>query len=897
MASPSPTLAVRFGFLTVIVFGGVAIIALALAAIFFIGLRAIPPASLAVGLLVLIALFVAVALTIVLGGTVIVGVLAAVVLFLIVAFVSTPAIAVVAVLLFLVLLALTRAALGTPASVPFGLLILLLLLIPLLAMMTGNLGAGSILVVIAVLGFIALGLFVAWLLIPVHPLPIDLLLLGGLRSMPTVPLSPLWDFIEAVIELKTKEARRQPSLDGLTDSFVLGGTVRTRTASANTFLFGDGEAKSFSLDLPAQFNIGWTTANQIDVRAAPLNPVFAAALVPSVAGAAAATALFWPNIATYWSAFGILPIELITPANVARYTSLLAGGVPPALARLIPGGTLFGLDMSVLAGMDPPTATNPRFSPSTVALFTLTVPAVPAFPAVPAPPTFTPVLIQVSDGANTQIYTTPTAGGTLPGAWVYAMQALKASTTVWGIWLGHVYRYHTVIAPMQMAMRRHLPRFHRVRRVLGYQSKFLIGFDMVLLLDWSFPPPTPAAASIQFLQLTDAFSARPAPSSVPLLPGVVNRLFGDDHPETALAAQGLAMLTFSTPVFRFQDINLPAFVAKLTAPVLDPVSAFIVAGLSSAAPLLSGYAGGENAALQTAIKNDLNALLLSTFLRDLIIASLVPLHPDTLLALLPPQVVPRLNRMLLADFYPAELAIMQWSLYPVAHYKTSIFRAAIRYATALVGAMYPVPGSAALDTSLQRWLARCATEGNLRGLPIPIVTNTQLISVLGSFFYRITAHGLARLEPVGQPGLSWVGNFPPCLESSRIPDPRSPSDTAATTIKDLTITELLAFLPKTGTIGEMLHFIFTFGFTDPIESLIPPTTSNTTGGPDLEARPFIGLPGCDAALAQFRAEIIGIIRFFMADQNALNAVIAPGTVMNFSATDAVIHQWERNIEL
>jgi hypothetical protein len=200
---------------------------------------------------------------------------------------------------------------------------------------------------------------------------------------------------------------------------------------------------------------------------------------------------------------------------------------------MIRSRTLFMLDMTIFESMDPPTASSStRFSPSTLTLFELDV----------TNATFIPFLIRVSDGRNTQVYCgplipvvtgfatpsfTPTVAST-SGAWLYALQALKASTTCWGIWLGHVYRYHIVSTAMQMTMYQRLPPLHPVRQILGRQSKHTIGFDAVLLTVWSFPPPTSCGTSIEFLQLINEFAK--------------GRPFGIDDPEAALSLYEQAMM-------------------------------------------------------------------------------------------------------------------------------------------------------------------------------------------------------------------------------------------------------------------------------------------------------------------------------------------------------------------
>ena len=83
--------------------------------------------------------------------------------------------------------------------------------------------------------------------------------------------------------------------------------------------------------------------------------------------------------------------------------------------------------------------------------------------------------------------------------------------------------------------------------------------------------------------------------------------------------------------------------------------------------------------------------------------------------------------------------------------------------------------------------------------------------VLTSLIHRITMHGASRLNSTAHPALTFVANFPPCLHKTHIPKPNS----------EFTTKELLAFLPKTGTIGKMLNFYYAFLFSAPYEPFIP----------------------------------------------------------------------------
>ncbi len=98
----------------------------------------------------------------------------------------------------------------------------------------------------------------------------------------------------------------------------------------------------------------------------------------------------------------------------------------------------------------------------------------------------------------------------------------------------------------------------------------------------------------------------------------------------------------------------------------------------------------------------------------------------------------------------------------------------------------------------------------MAGLP-DLKTVESLVSVLSSLIYRVTAHGCARLNSLPNPTLTFMPNFPPCLERSDLVSPTATIDVKTT----------LSYLPKTGTIGEMLNFYFTFAFSVPYEPFIP----------------------------------------------------------------------------
>src|SRR2546429_492092 len=78
------------------------------------------------------------------------------------------------------------------------------------------------------------------------------------------------------------------------------------------------------------------------------------------------------------------------------------------------------------------------------------------------------------------------------------------------------------------------------------------------------------------------------------------------------------------------------------------------------------------------------------------------------------------------------------------------------------------------------------------------------------------------------------------LEDSRIPTPDDPNSSGSVNPQALTQEQLLAFLPKMGTIGQMWDFLYGFSQTDTYESFIPQHASNFAGGPDTALHPFFG---------------------------------------------------------
>lgn len=153
-----------------------------------------------------------------------------------------------------------------------------------------------------------------------------------------------------------------------------------------------------------------------------------------------------------------------------------------------------------------------------------------------------------------------------------------------------------------------------------------------------------------------------------------------------------------------------------------------------------------------------------------------------------------------------------WDLYPVVRHLLAIWDATETFVDIFVETTYADDAAVAMDAQLQSWISASANpnDGNIAGLP-PMNNKSALRAVLTSFLYRLTAHGISRLNNSANPALTFTANYPPCLQDSQLPSPQTQLDTPA----------LLAFLPKTGTIGKMVNFYFTFVFSPPYVPFIP----------------------------------------------------------------------------
>lgn len=150
-----------------------------------------------------------------------------------------------------------------------------------------------------------------------------------------------------------------------------------------------------------------------------------------------------------------------------------------------------------------------------------------------------------------------------------------------------------------------------------------------------------------------------------------------------------------------------------------------------------------------------------------------------------------------------------WDSYSIVSYYLEMYQASTDYVGAIVDEAYPDNTAVKNDKALQAWMKEAADKnaGNVRGLP-NLNTKAALKRLLTSLIYRVTMHGCSRLRKSLSPVLSYLGNYPVCLQREDIP---GPGDNI----------QLLKYMPKTGTIGLMVRFYGIFIYSDPYESLIP----------------------------------------------------------------------------
>ena len=585
----------------------------------------------------------------------------------------------------------------------------------------------------------------------------------GLYYIPGVPKTTDAEYRDERDRLKARRSEVDLAKKGLTRQYAFG---RHKGAAKDLLYPGglDSTSRMIFLEEPKQFMISWTKyKNELDVQNADEH--LADGFSEELTNAEVATRGFWPRIAKDGIAFNLVRIlRKVGNDRLPALKALFGGSWQDHLDSVQRENRLYEIDFSMLESLPPldyydginyerdknDAAKFVRYNPATLTLLEM------------SNHKLTPVLIRVWSNesktwnaaypARAEVYARNTS---TDGAWLYALQAAKTSVTLYGIWLGHVYHWHLVTAPMQQTLFETMDKNHPVRQLLEPQSNHLIAFDYLIFDDTGaadmfalIAPPSSVGHRESVLRFADMFAK--------------GREFFDDDPKIELAHNGLEEASFS-----------------------------------------------EKRA---------------------------------------------------------------WDGFGLVQNLLKIWNICERFITAFVDNTYRDDLAVAADTKLNDWMVASAVQGNIRGLP-KLDNKAALTRLLTSLIYRITAHGVGRLQRDADPWLTFVANFPPCLQRTDLPRPSAPLGTR----------ELLKYLPNIGTIADVLTFYFAFAYSKPYVPLIP------AGGSDEELY-FLGGASepRNAALVEYRDKLKAFIEDYTAAQ------LPPG--YHKSKDPKPWLQWPRNIE-
>jgi len=386
----------------------------------------------------------------------------------------------------------------------------------------------------------------------------------GLNSLVALPYMLTWsEPLHTLLRLAEKEVEATPLPNWFSNSYTINGI----TATAYEFMYGkqshllayaiselahilesdsEGAFKSIytpgavscvpadipspvdpssltalSLDSPEQFAMGLTNYEGLY----DLGKSYLPAFVSSLTDPDEASKQFWPTLGNFSFMHNLLILEKVRDDPTVEDAKSRLGDAWSAagIDALYKEGLLYALDMSILdcVALPEDNASN-RYAHATFTLLRQDAQS----------KALEPIAIWIS-GKNVdgqpRIYTRKAAS---PGAWLYALQAVKASIFVYGIWLRHAYLWHVVPGTMQTTLNATLDTGHPIYKMVAPESKYTVAFNELLLLFWGLiAPPTSITKTFQFLQLANEFAK--------------DRGFFDDDPKVALERLGLQEHDFS----------------------------------------------------------------------------------------------------------------------------------------------------------------------------------------------------------------------------------------------------------------------------------------------------------------------------------------------------------------
>src|SRR5262249_40908528 len=145
-----------------------------------------------------------------------------------------------------------------------------------------------------------------WFIFFVHRLPLSLLGLGNLTSLPAIPFR-VSELPGTAVMLGLRAKQTEQAMNGLSQRFTIGG----RAAEAYVFILGaaaDPSFTSLSLDRAEQYSMAWTTFADVERDARPLRQGMAETLCKKDI----ATQQFWPTIARHGLSFNLIVLERVT---------------------------------------------------------------------------------------------------------------------------------------------------------------------------------------------------------------------------------------------------------------------------------------------------------------------------------------------------------------------------------------------------------------------------------------------------------------------------------------------------------------------------------------------------------------------------------------------------------
>ena len=334
---------------------------------------------------------------------------------------------------------------------------------------------------------------------------------------------------QTVQQLAARGGEAAEAYAGLSTTYTIGGNANI---TAYEFLYGSkpGELPNpasplchLPLDEAGQFTLAWTNYENVYTDSLDLRDPFADTLKSSHKDVA--TRSFWPTIAYFGIPYNLLLLSKVSTERAVELAAELGDAwAAEDMDAKVAAGLAYELNTRIIEEVEPytPPGGAVRFAPGCITLLTQNAQT----------KALTPVVIKlftVGAADASRVY------GKGDDAWIYALQAAKASITVWGIWLGHVFHWHIPTAAMQMTMYNALPASHKLWTLLAPQSQWLIDFDYVLLqvpeMFDRISPPTPVAGPMPLLALLDRYAA--------------GRAFFDLDPLSELKQQGLDVKDFT----------------------------------------------------------------------------------------------------------------------------------------------------------------------------------------------------------------------------------------------------------------------------------------------------------------------------------------------------------------